>query len=134
MTSSAEEVRPMHDAEEVAREVGRSFGLWLVEQDGLDAAAALIRARDAEVAEAVTAEDARLREGIVALIEEYQRFNEWELLHRRVVPSLQALLNPPTEGEHEATGHVYISTDADGVTSRTRCSCAQGGDHEWDAS
>ncbi len=38
------------------------------------------------------------------------------------------------EGEHEATGHVYISTDADGVTSRTRCSCPQGEDHEWDAS
>lgn len=54
----------MQTPEEVAREVGRSFGLWLVEQDGLDAAAALIRARDAEMAEQVRAETlAGFREG-----------------------------------------------------------------------
>lgn len=46
----------MRTPEEVARKVGRSFGLWLVEEAGLDAATDLIRARDAEVAEQVRAE------------------------------------------------------------------------------
>lgn len=54
-------------------------------------AADLIRARDAEVAEAVSAENARLREGILRVLRETSDDFTAE--------DLNDLLNPPTEGE-----------------------------------
>lgn len=105
----------MQTPEEVAREVRRLT--WdvlgndgLVEEDG-PALAALIRARDAEVrAEAVTAENARLRQhrraalleamtliGYAALAADATTGRYEGLCEAREI--VRSLLDPPTEGE-----------------------------------